>query len=274
MNSIDAILLGVLQGLTEFLPISSSAHLIAGQAVLGVSPPGATLEVALHAGTMLAILIVLRREMLAVAKDGLLGGLAVVRGRSSEDMGTEAPLFPVALAVAIGTVPAVIAGFLLGGAIEAVFESVTAGGLFLCVTGLLLVSSRFAPAGHVSRVGPLRGLLIGVAQACALLPGISRSGATIVAGRWLGVEGAAAARFSFLLAVPAIAGAAAYELATGGPAQSAGGVPLACGVLASALSGAVGLILLLRIVRGGRLYWFAAYCLPAGLAMVILGMRG
>jgi undecaprenyl-diphosphatase len=274
MNAIDAILLGVLQGLTEFLPISSSAHLVAGQALLNARPPGVALEVALHVGSLAAIVVVLRREVSSVARDGLCGAWGFLRGCGLAGVKESAPLFPVAVAVVVGTVPAAVAGLALGDAISGTFESLAVGGALLCVTGLVLLSSRFAPAPRVSRVGPGRGVLIGIAQAFALFPGISRSGATIVAARWAGVEGAAAGRFSFLLAIPAVLGAAVLKLAGGGATAGIGAVPLVLGMAASAVCGALGLVCLLRILRQGRIHWFAAYCIPAGLLMTVAGLRG
>jgi undecaprenyl-diphosphatase len=123
-------------------------------------------------------------------------------------------------------------------------------------------------------VGPVRGGLIGIAQAFALLPGISRSGMTIVAARWLGVEGGAAGRFSFLLAIPAVLGAAVLKLLAGGSIAGIGATPLVLGMVASAVSGAIGLVFLLKILGRGRIHWFAAYCIPAGLLMAVAGLRG
>ena len=280
MSTIQAVLLGLVQGLTEFLPVSSSAHLAAAQALLGVHAPAAGVAIALHCGTLLAILIVFWRDLWAVALDGLRGGLGILRGESVGTIVQTAPLWPTAAAIVIGSVPAGLAGLLLGEKVELLFSNVVASGALLFVTGLLLLSSRCAPAPRTDRVDARRGLVIGMAQAAALLPGISRSGATIVTGCLLGVERRAAGRFSFLLAVPAMVGAALWELrrASAAPQAAAGqdelirAGALAAGVLVSTLVGTVCLLFLLRVVERGRLHWFAAYCLPAGAAMVLGGL--
>ncbi|MFW6189932.1 MAG: undecaprenyl-diphosphate phosphatase [Planctomycetota bacterium] len=277
MGTAQAILLGALQGLTEFLPVSSSAHLVAAQRFLDVRAPGILLEVALHFGTLVAIVLVLWRSLWRLVRDGLHGASLYARRADRARIAREAPLFGTAVAVVVGTLPAGLAGVLLGPMVERFFESLTAAGLFLICTGLLLLASRFAPRPVTSRVGPVRGLMIGAAQAFALLPGISRSGSTIAAGTLLGLNRDVAGRFSFLLAVPALIGAALVELVKERPmlsGDSAALAPLMWGVAAAAVTGVACLVLLLRLVRRGRLHWFAAYCIPAGLAMAAAGLAG
>jgi undecaprenyl-diphosphatase len=278
MSTWQAILLGLVQGLTEFLPVSSSAHLVAAQALLGANTPGVMLEVSLHFGTLLAILIVFQRALVKVARDGLVGTWLYARGARAEAVAEGAPQFPVALAVLVGSVPVAAAGVLLEEQVKRAFASPGTAGAFLCVTGLLLLATRKAPAPRTDRVGPVRGLAIGLAQAAALLPGISRSGATIAAGYFLGLERGAAARFSFMLAVPALIGAPlweAYRAASAARAVAAPGTDplvhagaLAAGTLVAALVGTACLLVLMRVVERGRLHWFAAYCLPVGLLMM------
>jgi len=278
MNLIEAVLLGCLQGLTEFLPVSSSAHLVAAQRILGIEQRGIALEVCVHLGTLLAIMIVLARPITRVARDGALGLGALLRGRPMEIVRAEAPLFNTAVAVIIGTIPIALAGVLFQSAVEDAFANLTMAGGLLMVTGLALLTLRLAPEGRAARVGPGRGLLVGLAQALALLPGISRSGSAIVAARFLGIERGAAAEFSFILAVPAIAGAGVWELRgswgalAGQSGAGAGVLPLAAAGAAAAVVGAVCLRLLLDVVRRGRLHWFAFYCLPAGASMLALGL--
>ncbi len=282
MSTMDAILLGVLQGLTEFLPVSSSAHLVAAQELLGVHSPGILLEVALHLGTLVAILVVFWRELLTVAADGCRGLFMHLKGGRARAVSEQAPLFSTAVAIVVGSVPVVCVGVLFEEAIEGFFDSLLSSGAFLLLTGLILLSSRFAPRPRTDRVGAGRGFVIGIAQAAALLPGISRSGATIVTGCLLGVDRRAAGRFSFLLVVPALAGAALWKLRHVLPAVTEvspgaedplvqAGV-LAAGALVSAVVGTVCLLLLLRVVERGRLHWFAAYCLPVGALMTAAGL--
>ncbi len=275
MGTAEAVFLGVLQGLTEFLPVSSSAHLVAAQHLLKVTEPPIMLDVALHFGTLLAILLVLRNSIWRLAVDGLRGAYLTLRGADAALVRERAPLLPTAVAVVIGTVPAGLAGVLLEARLEALFSNMAAAGVFLVCTGGLLLAGRWAREGQVARVGVGRGTLIGLAQAFALLPGISRSGITIVAGCFSGLKRESAGRFSFLLAVPAMAGAGVLQFlhARGGMAgASAVGWPLFWGVLSAAVVGAVCLVLLLRLVDRGRLHWFAAYCIPAGVAMIAIGL--
>jgi len=220
------------------------------------------------------------RALWQLVRDGTVGGLVLLSSRSLREAEQRAPLFPTALAVAVGTVPVAVLGVAFEGLVERAFASLFGAGAFLCVTGLFLLASRFAPQVRTDRVGPVRGLVIGLVQAAALLPGISRSGITITAGYFAGVERGEAARFSFLLAVPALAGALVWKLRHGLGAALAtastgqGTLPagvLASGTLVAALSGTVCLLLLLRVVEKGRLHWFAAYCLPAGALLMIVG---
>lgn len=277
MGLMEAILLGALQGVTEFLPVSSSGHLVAAQHLLGVEQPGITLEICVHFGTLLAILPVFARPLWQTARDGCVGAYLWARGRAGT-VDKAAPRFPTALAVLVGTLPVALAGVFFQSRIESLFESMVGAGVFLCLTGFLLAASRFAPRADRSEVGPARGLLIGVAQAFALLPGISRSGITIVTGRFAGLSGDSSARFSFVLAVPALLGASLWKLhqVMGAPSSQAAPAsspfPLLVATVTAAVVGYVSLMVLLRAVRSGRLYLFAGYCLPAGLAMIVLGV--
>jgi undecaprenyl-diphosphatase len=274
MNTVQTIFLGLLQGATEFLPVSSSAHLVAAERLLGTSYQGVVLEVALHFGTLVSIVIVLWKDLLGVVADAVSGALALARSHSMRAACAKAPLFPVALAIVVGSVPAGLAGVLLEDVFEKAFKNLTACGLFLMATGAVLFMTRFARRPRVEQVGPGRGFLIGLAQAIAILPGISRSGSTIAAGLLLGVERRCAGRFSFLLAVPALTGAALWEgrkVLTAAP----GALPplglMGLGALTSAAVGTACLLLLLHVVERGRLHWFAAYCLPIGALMATWG---
>ena len=274
------VLLGLLQGVTEFLPVSSSGHLVVLERLLAVDvgSGGMLLEVCLHLGTLAAVLIVFWRDAWRLLADGLRGALLWVSGRRSE-IAQQAPHFPTALAILVGSVPAAIVGALLKLTLDERIKDVRLAGAMLIVTGLLLLSVRRAQATSSAVVGPRKGLLIGIAQAFALLPGISRSGTTIVAGCLLGLPREAAARFSFLLAIPAMLGAGVLEIVLALGVQQPDGVThsppffaIACGTVVAALTGWACLVLLFRVVRGGRLHWFAAYCLPAGVLFLALGL--
>ena len=188
MTPIDALLLGIVQGLTEFLPVSSSAHLVIGEEILAANEPGIAFDVLVHGGTLLAVLLYFRARI-----------VELVRMRSWSYAGK----------IVVGTIPAGIVGLLFESAIERVFDDpvVVVGTLF--VTGAFLLSLRAIPPDRPEVAEPSwwQAWWIGCAQMIAILPGISRSGSTIASARWLGIAPAPAAEFSFLLGVPAIAGA-------------------------------------------------------------------
>jgi undecaprenyl-diphosphatase len=258
MSLIDMILLALIQGLTEFLPISSSGHLVLANALLGIGEPGIVTEVVLHLGTLAAVLIYFRLDLIRLAKGLLRLGKAA---REEEGAATRRLLY----AILAGTVPAVVAGMCCGALIESFFESTRVASIALLVTGAVLLSTLLLRRG-AKQIGILRGVIIGLFQALALVPGISRSGMTISAGLYLGIDPAEAARFSFLLAVPAILGAAALKL----PAMithisSARGWHLLVGFAVSFVIGYLAIAVLLRIVRRGRFGWFGLYCLLVGL---------
>lgn len=273
------ILLGVIQGATEFLPVSSSGHLVATQTLFAYEKTGILVDVSLHFGTLVAILVVFRQDLWNLFLDTLRGCVLFVRRSSHDHIEREAPMFYVGIAVVVGTIPAGLAGVFLEEAIKSFFTSgLPVTGTFLVLTGLILFASQYAPTGKSDRVHPVPGFLVGVAQTLALLPGVSRSGITIVAGYFLGINRDVAARFSFLLAVPAIAGAMTLESLNifehpSRYALSRGRVTaLVFGTLTAAVVGWICLTYLLKIVKRGQLHWFAAYCIPVGLLLIAAGL--
>ncbi len=258
----DAIFLGFLQGATEFLPVSSSGHLVVGQAVLGIALPGVTFEVALHGATLLSVVLVYR---------GRLGTLLVGLFRGRRDAWAYTGL------LALGTLPAAAVGLLLRRPVEGLFEVPWVAGAALLLTGTLLWTTRRAPGIRGGRSPGVReALLMGVAQAAALVPGLSRSGTTVVVGLWLGVEATEAAAFSFLLAIPAILGAALLQvpdvLQNG---TGVGGPALAVGALAAAGTGVAAIRAFVALLRSRTFHRFAPYCWAlGGLFLVYLVVRG
>ncbi len=255
MTVIEAIFMGVLQGLTEFLPISSSGHLVIGQALLGIHIPGKAIEVVVHVGTLFSILVVFWNDWLQLVK--------TLRTQSSRNY---------FLFILIGTIPAAVVGILFEDALNQLFENVFSVGFALLVTGGILLVTKWMSEGEKA-VSLRRAILIGMAQAMAIIPGISRSGATISTGLALGLKPEEAARFSFLLAVPAIGGAA---LLTGlenvqDPTGSLSGIVLFSALVSSFLVGAFALRWLLKLISTGRLYWFSIYCFLLGSGVLIWG---
>ena len=194
MTALEAFVLGILQGATEFLPISSSGHLVMAQAVLDIEVPGVLFEVWVHLATLLSILLIYRNRIAELSK-GILG-----KDRSALEY--------IAL-VGLATLPAVVAGLFLGDLVKVMFDSPVIPGVALLVTGAVLWTSRKISIPSVGdRPGWIGALVIGLVQAFALIPGISRSGTTVVTALWLGLKTEDAAAFSFLMAIPVIFGVA------------------------------------------------------------------
>ena len=244
----EALLLGVLQGLTEFLPVSSSGHLVLAQELMGVARPGAALEIAVHLGTLVAVLWHYRRDVSAIARDVLVNG----------------PLARLGWTVVVGTLPAVLVGLFLKDRVEAALDSPRIAAACLVATGVLLLLTRFARRRE-GEPGFGHALIVGVAQAVAILPGVSRSGSTIGTALFLGDEPVRAARFSFLLSIPAILGATVLTVKDGGFAASGELPQLVVAAVAAFVSGLLALVLLLRVLAAGRLSMFGPYCIAAGV---------
>jgi undecaprenyl-diphosphatase len=255
MNLWQGILLGLVQGLTEFLPVSSDGHLAVIGHVAGVRTPGVFVEVALHVATLGSILVVYGRRFWQLA-------LGVLR-RQSEDLRYAGLLL-------IGMIPAGIVGLLLEDLIGRAFNSLWAAGIGFLITAAALWSTRHrgegAAAAAAARPTAAGALIIGLAQALAPLPGVSRSGMTIASGLWVGLGAVAAADFSFLMAIPLIAGAGLVEArhASADIAQ-VGAVPLLVGCVIAFLAGVFAIRFLVAMLRRGRFHVFAPYCVAIGL---------
>lgn len=283
MSLIQAIILGLVQGLTEFIPVSSSAHLVLVPWLLGWADPGIAFDAVLHLGTLVAVLAVFWRDWLTLAVDWL----ASLRQRtvvSADQTGLQRPVRSVggaavgqsrvAWALIIGTIPAVVLGLAAEDYVEALFSAPGRVSALLLVTALVLwACERWAGAARrLEGIGAGHALFIGLAQGLAIAPGISRSGATMAAGRVLGYQRADAARFSFLLATPIIAGAGALQvvkLAKAGTLVGSLGL-LAIGFLAASISGYLVIRFLLKFLERHSLLPFAAYCAVAGVLGLVL----
>ena len=259
---LNVTILAVLQGVAEFLPISSSGHLVIGQHLLDMNPPGMRLDVFLHVGTLASIFVFYCRPITSILT-GLFASDAVRRREAWE----------YAAKIIVSALPAVVVYGLFKDPIEDLFENARMVGALLMFTGAVLTATRFLPRGK-GAVGFLRALLMGCGQAVAILPGVSRSGMTLASARACRVAPEKAAEFSFLMSAPLIAGAALLEFkkslgAT--PAELAGepswGV-VAWGAAVAAVVGYFSLAILLRTLRGRWFWLFGPYCFTAGLLVV------
>ena len=260
-----AALLGLVQALTEFLPISSSGHLVVAAELFGDEVGDLTFDVGLHVGTTLAVLLYFRR-------DWVLFGASLRRDLRAHggSVGRWRPRSRLALLIVLGSIPAFAAGAAITLTLEDGLREPWLVGVLLIAVGLVIwVLDRAAQSRSLRDLGAGGALLIGVAQATALVPGVSRSGATIAAGRGLGLRREAATRFSFLLSAPAVVGAAVAllgEAILGGEEVAWG--PLFLGALIAAVVGMAVIRWLLRFVRRHSLAVFVWYRLAAGAAVL------
>jgi undecaprenyl-diphosphatase len=273
----EATFLGVVQGLTEFLPVSSSGHLVAFQHLLGMRSPELLFDVIVHGGTLLAVLLVYGKDLWQIIRESLVASAEIVRERNIRAVWQGRPHFRLAAYLVIGTMPAAAAGLLFQDGLERAFGSLTSVGYLLLVTGAILYGTRFRKgAGRDVEDFTFRDcLVIGVVQSFALLPGISRSGVTIATGLFMGLNRDLSARFSFLLSVPAILGAnllQAYKVR--GNVQGINEWPLLLGGMAALITGYVALRLLLRVVHKGKLFHFSYYCWAVGAFIVLTSWIG
>ncbi len=263
MTVFQAIVLGILQGLAEFLPISSSAHLSLAPWVLGWPDPGLAFDVALHVGTLAAVLWYFRADWLKLLLSTR--DLMVRRRATSEDERRVGHLI-------VATIPGAIGGLLLEDYAETVFRAPAITATTLIVLGIILWAVDRAAANRraLADMTWKDALLVGLAQVCALVPGVSRSGATMTAGRALRFDRQSAARFSFLMSMPITAAAAIFKVPDA--LREAGGLtaPLVAGILASGISGWLAIAVLLRYLASNSFGVFAVYRVLLGL--VIFGL--
>ena len=260
MNLPDAILLGIVQGITEFLPISSDGHLAIVQHYLpDFSQPGLLFDVLLHVGTLGAMLLYFQRDVVRLLTAPFRGDHEAHRDRRLLGL------------IVAASVPTAIIGLTLKSAVERWMENMLVVALMLILTGILLfVGERYRRGGRRSEsaLTVTDAVLTGIAQGLAVLPGLSRSGSTIATLLFRGVDGETAARFSFLMAMPAIAGAALLSFKDSG-ALPAGEIPVyLAGTGVAFLVGIGAIRLLLGVIRRQRLVWFAIYCWGAGLLLL------
>ena len=276
MNLTEAVLLGAVQGLTEFLPVSSSGHLVLFQNLLGLKEPLLAFDISVHVGTLFAVVIYFFKDIIGILK-ALARWLAVLPDRQAASaLLAQDREIRIALLIVTGSIPTAILGLLFKEIAETLFSSVTIVGATLIITGIVLWGTRrFGKAGHgIRQFTVKKSFAIGVIQGLAIIPGISRSGSTIAAGLYLGLDRETATRFSFLLSIPAVAGAG---LLGTGDLVGQDNLPtmiIATGTLVSCIVGYASLKLLVWMVSRGRLHYFTPYCVVVGCLALVVSFAG
>jgi undecaprenyl-diphosphatase len=264
-ESLSAALLGIVQGLTEFLPVSSSGHLVLFEHYLPIQGDPVAFDLVLHLGTLLPVLLVYRQDLLGIVRD-LAGGEEPLMSR---------PGVRLLLLMVAGTIPTGLIGVLFKDTFESLFSAQLYVGIAFAVTGLVLWLTRYIPTGTETEqtLSWWKGVLVGIVQGLAITPGISRSGSTIAAGMLLGIERESAARLSFLLSIPAILGAFILK-SRDLESWDVSIMPMAVGFIAAALSGYLALRVLLLIVKKGDFSWFALYLWPLSIFAIASALAG
>ena len=264
----QAIIVGIVQGLAEFLPISSSGHIVLTQYLLGIRDAGAehqpnlAFEIILHVGTLVSVLIFFRKSL-----------WKLVQSLYTKEMVEERKII---LWLAIATVPAVIAALLFGDFFDAVPGKPVVVSALLIVTGLILFIPRLVKGG-LAKISLPSAVVMGIGQAFAILPGISRSGSTIAAGLVSGVKAEKAAEFSFLMSIPAIAGGFVLTIKKGidetgslsAALKACFSAPHIAGAIAAGIVGLLAIYLVMGAVKRGKLEYFSYYCFAAGISGII-----
>lgn len=269
MSILQAIILGVVQGLTEFLPVSSSGHLVLVEHLLNVPRANdITFEVFVHFGTLLSILLVFWKDILAILKSVL---NAFSPSHFNRQYYRENEHFRLALSIIVGSIPAGIIGLKYEHQITGAFTDPKLVAVMLVLTGLILFLTRLARPIEGKSVGIGTSFLIGIAQAIAITPGISRSGSTISAAMYLRISPVNAAKFSFLLSLPAVLGATLLKTKHVIEAGTLpiGALPLIVGMVVAFVSGYAAIKYLLRVIERGKFSWFSLYCLAVGILGII-----
>jgi len=272
-NIIIGTFIGIVQGLTEFLPVSSSAHLVFMHELTGFAP-NLAFDTILHVGSLVAVVAYFWKDIVEIIKSFFSSLMDIPKGQFKKGI-KEDQFKKLAWFILIGTVPAGLAGVFFKDFFESLFSDITAVAFFLLVTGFLLwgserVSRRINIKGDLKEMTVKNSLIMGTAQAFAIIPGISRSGATISSGLFLGMERELAARFSFLLSIPAILGAAIVQVKDISYGIDVNGGAFVAGFIAAAISGYLAIKLMLKLIKERNLLIFAYYCwIVGGLVLTL-----
>lgn len=273
MDLIQAIILGIVQGLTEFLPVSSSGHLVIFQHLFGLKEPELVFDIAVHVGTLIAVIIYFKKELAGIIHALFDMTRRLVKGDATVSDAWSDPEVRMALLIVLGSIPTALIGIGFHRIADQIFSSVRVVGLMLLVTGAVLWLTRWVKNTNrdIGQFPVAKALMVGLVQGLAILPGISRSGSTIAVGLFLGLKRDLAARYAFLLSIPAISGAAllaARDVSQGGTYSL---TIIAVGIISAAIVGYLSLKMLVYIVNKGQLHLFAPYCWLVGVLALYLG---
>ncbi|MEW6105687.1 MAG: undecaprenyl-diphosphate phosphatase [Bacillota bacterium] len=278
MDVVKAVVLGMVQGLTEFLPVSSSGHLVIAREILKAQEALLSFDVLVHLGTLAAVVLVFRRDVARLVSAAVGVAADVARGTGLGKAISRDDWRKMVFLIIVASIPTAIMGLALEPVVQRLFTSRLAVGIFLVATGLVLWLADRVSAGRIplGRLGPFGAFCIGVAQGLAVVPGFSRSGATISTGLLFGLRRDDAARFSFLLSIPVILGASALELPDLVRAGLAKGfaAPFLAGAAASIVSGYVAIHLVFSALRRRRFMVFAIYTWIVGAAVIAWAFLG
>ena len=270
----QAVILGIIQGLTEFLPVSSSGHLVLFQHLFGLSEPQLFFDISLHVGTLLAVALIYLKEIKGMINAFFKLMVSVFKNEKTSDILATDPDARLFYLIVLGSIPTGVIGLFLKNYADTIFSSITVVGCMLIITGILLWVTRKRTDTHllIKDVSPKKAFIIGTIQGLAVMPGISRSGSTIAAGLFMGLERETAARYSFLLSMPAIMAAEFIGLIDGFSTDFNINSLTAVGTATAFITGYMALRVLLKIVKKGRLHLFAFYCWAIGILAVFSGV--
>ena len=260
MSLLKIIILGIIQGITEFFPISSSGHLVLTQNLLGLREPQLLVDVMLHFGTVIALFVFLRKEIAGIF-------ISLIQFFKRPSLKSKDPNMILVFSLVVASIPTFLIGYFFHRPFESLFGSPRAVSFALMITAIFLFFTKFAKQKKAKI--PLHPFIIGVLQGAAIVPGFSRSGLTIGGALFLGWERKKAARFSFLLSIPAILGASFFQLQKPTVSAQPWGI-IIIGVFIAALTGYFSLAFLVKIINRGKFYLFSFYCAVIAAAGIIL----
>ncbi|HZX46295.1 MAG TPA: undecaprenyl-diphosphate phosphatase [Clostridia bacterium] len=277
MSLLQSLIMGLVQGLTEFLPVSSSGHLVLANALLGIQTnTGILFEVMLHVGTLVSVIIVFRRDIFSMVKEFFAVIKDVSRGRGMRLKSS--PHRMMTAMVIVATIPTGLIGILFGDFFEKAFSSTVIVSIMLLVTGVFLYAANTMKEGRKgpSEIKAKDAVIIGIFQGLAITPGISRSGSTIFAGLMRGFSRELATKFSFIMSIPAIIGAAVLEFSDlQGASVSLGELSIMfAGTVAAVIAGTIAIKFLIGVLNRGKLNYFSYYCWLVGLTGLVTVFLG